>query len=123
MSHHFGAAGVNVSFYADTDNDGLVNVLEYYADEIANRGLDLTGEALNRISIEQLGLDPNDADSDGDLLTDGFEWFFSPFLHDFLEGAWGCLVSSEDAMLGAQEASLWPREVLWRGGKVHLRFT
>ena len=76
MSHHFGAAGVNVSFYADTDKDGLVNVLEYYADEIANRGLDLTGDALNRISIEQLGLDPNDADSDGDLLTDGFEWFY-----------------------------------------------
>ena len=84
MNHHFGAAGINISFYADTDNDGLVNVLEYYADQIANGGQD------RNVPIEQLGLDPNDADSDGDLLTDGFEWYygFNPkvqvgFLHKY----------------------------------------
>ena len=85
VNHHFGAAGRNVSFYADSDNDGLVNVLEYYADEIGNGDRGLTRDTLERNSIHrmppllpigQLGLDPNDADSDGDLLTDGFEWFY-----------------------------------------------
>ena len=76
VNHHFGAAGINISFYADNDNDGLVNVLEYYADEIANDDRGLTRDTLERISIDQLGLDPNQADSDGDLLTDGFEWFY-----------------------------------------------
>ena len=83
VNHHFGAAGINISFYADTDNDGLVNVLEYYADQIARDGSKLNRRAtyMNRTSpfpmpIQHVGLDPNDADSDGDLLIDGFEWFY-----------------------------------------------
>ena len=76
MTHHFGAAGQNVSFYADNDDDGLVNVLEYYADLIAYNDEILTSDDLRLISIPQLGLDPNDPDSDGDLLTDGFETFY-----------------------------------------------
>ena len=81
MNHHFGAAGINISFYADTDNDGLVNVLEYYADQIARDGNKLNRKATDMtrtppMPIQHIGLDPNDADSDGDLLTDGFEWYY-----------------------------------------------
>ena len=31
---------------------------------------------MRQVSIADLGLNPTRADSDGDLLVDGFEWYF-----------------------------------------------
>ena len=33
-AHHFGSEAGNVSFYDDNDNDGLVNIIEYYFDQL-----------------------------------------------------------------------------------------
>ena len=68
-----------MSFYDDNDNDGLVNIIEYYFDQIGNYS---SGSARNdgidmrQIPIGEMGLDPTRQDSDDDLLGDGFEWYF-----------------------------------------------
>lgn len=66
------------SFYLhDPDNDGLVNILEYYADkyDVINQ---ITPKANSRSkrdgNIANIGSNPTKADSDGDLLLDGFEF-------------------------------------------------
>ena len=54
-------------YFLDSDNDGLVNILEYYAD------LDLTKSSRQRRNINMIGSDPTNPDTDSDLLLDGFE--------------------------------------------------
>ena len=61
-SHYFGSEAANISLYDDNDNDGLVNIIEYYFDQVGK--------------YSDWGLDPTDGDTDGDLLADGFEWYF-----------------------------------------------
>ena len=85
VAYHFGN-DTPVSYYDDNDEDGLVNILEYYGDvNITNRRQNsrkrrqIVFEGLTDIDvpIEQVGLDPNNPDTDGDLLTDGFERMFN----------------------------------------------
>ena len=54
-------------YLLDSDNDGLVNILEYYAD------LDLIENSRERRSVSMIGSDPTNPDTDSDLLLDGFE--------------------------------------------------
>ena len=66
-----------MSFYDDNDNDGLVNIIEYYFDQIGNYGSARSDQInLREAPIADLGLDPTDGDTDGDLLADGFEWYY-----------------------------------------------
>ena len=71
-SHYFGSEAADVSFYDDNDNDGLVNIIEYYFDLFGN----YSEVTVRQASIADVGLDPTDGDTDGDLLADGFEWYF-----------------------------------------------
>ena len=66
-----------MSFYDDNDNDGLVNIIEYYFDEIGNYINTRSEHSMTPpLQIVDLGLDPTSPDSDNDLLVDGFEWYF-----------------------------------------------
>ena len=80
VRHHFGAAGVNISFYGDEDEDGLANILEYWAEVISpmilSKGAAHSPKRAKSTPIREFGLNPTRGDSDGDLLTDGFEWHY-----------------------------------------------
>ena len=71
--YHFGPSSTE-TYYGDPDGDGLVNVLEYYASVNINNQAEVNN--LNCSDVSNFGTDPNDPDSDGDLLKDGFEWFY-----------------------------------------------
>jgi len=71
--HYFGVDWV--SPYGDNDNDGLSNILEYYADVNPGTTTDWN-ENLGSLPVDQIGCDPTNIDTDGDLLLDGFEWFY-----------------------------------------------
>ena len=66
-----------MSFYDDNDNDGLVNIIEYYFDQFGDYSTTRSDQVtMRQASIADVGLDPTDGDTDGDLLADGFEWYF-----------------------------------------------
>ena len=71
-NHYFGSEAADASFYDDNDNDGLVNIIEYYFDQFGT----YSEVTMRQASIANVGLDPTDGDTDGDLLADGFEWYF-----------------------------------------------
>ena len=75
-SHYFGSEAANISLYDDNDNDGLVNIIEYYFDQLATYSSARSDPYMRQAPISDLGLDPTDGDTDGDFLTDGFEWYF-----------------------------------------------
>ena len=75
-NHYFGSEAADVSFYDDNDNDGLVNIIEYYFDQLGNYSSSRSELAMRQTPISDLGLDPTSPDSDNDLLVDGFEWYF-----------------------------------------------
>ena len=56
--------------FTDPDKDGLINFLEYHGDTMKFEAL-----SGNR-SVVDIGTNPTNADSDGDLLLDGFEFFY-----------------------------------------------
>ena len=61
-------------FLMDNDNDGLVNILEYYGGvDFANTTNSTTRPKRSLTDISATGTDPTNPDSDGDLLLDGFE--------------------------------------------------
>ena len=75
-SHYFGSEAADISFYDDNDNDGLVNIIEYYFDQLGNYSNTRSELSMRQAPISDLGLDPTSPDSDNDLLVDGFEWYF-----------------------------------------------
>ena len=62
-------------YYIDSDNDGLVNILEYYSNW---RTPEQSTESVigSALSMDSIGSSPLKPDSDRDLLLDGFEAFF-----------------------------------------------
>ena len=54
-------------FFIDSDNDGLVNILEFFGD---------LSNLYSNHSVVQVGFIPNDPDTDNDLLLDGFEIYY-----------------------------------------------
>ena len=74
VSYHFQLSTSDEEFYyIDYDNDGLINILEYYSngpiqEESTHGGLPP--------SMATIGSNPLKQDSDRDLLLDGFEVFF-----------------------------------------------
>ena len=76
--HHFQTNITNEEFYyIDSDNDGLVNILEYYSIELLPFvNSTRSKRALASIDVTQIGSDPTDPDTDDDLLLDGFETFY-----------------------------------------------
>ena len=82
VAYHYNTNQSFEDFYLyDTDNDKLVNILEYYANqdilvEQGNNGK--VKRSLDQITpINNVGTNPNLADTDKDLLLDGFEFFNS----------------------------------------------
>lgn len=76
VTQHFGTLDhPDATYFSDPDNDGLVNLLEYYANDLVEEA---GGNANGITQSSARGLDPTNPDSDGDLLSDGFE--MSPFL-------------------------------------------
>ena len=79
VSHYFGMNITNEEFYyIDSDNDGLVNILEYYSNGI-KPGVNSTRVKRSTdaaVDVTKIGSDPTDADTDDDLLLDGFETFY-----------------------------------------------
>ena len=73
IAYHFGSDGGFISFYEDSDGDGLINALEYYADDFFSPGEDVASSR-ESVPIQDLGLNPRNADTDGDGLFDGFEF-------------------------------------------------
>ena len=74
--HHFKLSTSDEEFYyIDSDNDGLINILEYYSNGSTPEQSteSVIGSAL---SMDWIGSNPLNPDSDGDLLLDGFEAFF-----------------------------------------------
>ena len=76
--HYFRMNITNEEFYyIDSDNDGLVNILEYYSIELLPLvNSTRSKRALESIDVTQIGSDPTDPDTDDDLLLDGFETFY-----------------------------------------------
>ena len=75
---HFGISNASEQYYtADFDNDGLVNIIEYYGDiSLANMtksNMPRTRRSVG-FDIKTIGTNPNNPDTDGDLLLDGFEY-------------------------------------------------
>lgn len=66
------------SYFADPDNDGLSNIIEYYGNALPSiflsRNTSTLGRKLFLIPIIPSGMNPLKPDTDGDLLTDAFEW-------------------------------------------------
>ena len=75
-NHYFGSQAATISFYGDNDNDGLVNIIEYYFDQLGNYSNARSESLMRQAPISELGLKPTETDSDDDLLIDGFEWFY-----------------------------------------------
>ena len=80
IAHHYKTNESVEDFYLyDTDNDNLVNILEYYGNQDifsdqVNSGK--INKSLDQITpIYDVGTNPNLADTDKDLLLDGFEFF------------------------------------------------
>ena len=76
VSYHFNFNNSDEEFYyVDSDNDGLVNILEYYSNGSTP---ERSTERVRRFafSVATVGSNPLNPDSDGDLLLDGFEAFF-----------------------------------------------
>lgn len=75
---HFGTNKTSDQYYiADFDKDGLVNILEYYGDislENMTKGTMPRTRRSVGFDIKTIGTNPNNADTDGDLLLDGFEY-------------------------------------------------
>ena len=75
----FNFFGTNITneefYYIDSDNDGLVNILEYYSIEplvISTR----SKRAIDSIDVTQIGSDPTDPDTDDYWLLNGFKTFY-----------------------------------------------
>ena len=76
VSYHFNFITSDEEFYyIDSDNDGLINILEYYSNwPTPEQSTESVGEILP--SMTTIGSNPLNPDSDSDLLLDGFEAFF-----------------------------------------------
>ena len=76
VSYHFNFITSDEEFYyIVSDNDGLVNILEYYSNgSTPEQSTESVGEILP--SMATIGSNPLNPDSDSDLLLDGFEAFF-----------------------------------------------
>jgi len=77
-------------YYVDSDIDGLSNIVEYYGLDLASFYVDIEGDVEDtnetsrvrnlqdgNITFPDAGTNPTNPDTDGDLLTDGFELFFT----------------------------------------------
>ena len=74
MKQYFPSAD---SYYDDTDNDGLSNIVEYYGKTNFNNTLEnpVTYRGMRElIYYYAIGTSPTNSDSDEDFLTDGFEY-------------------------------------------------
>lgn len=79
ISYHYNInESVNDFYFYDTDYDKLVNILEYYANQDIFLDQENNGKMKRSLDkqtpIYNLGTSPNLADSDKDLLLDGFEF-------------------------------------------------
>ena len=80
IAYHYNTnESVEDFYFYDTDNDKLVNILEYYANQnifVEQGNNRKVKRSLDQITpIENVGTNPNLADTDKDLLLDGFEFF------------------------------------------------
>ena len=76
VSYHFNFNTSDEEFYyIDSDNDGLINILEYYSNGSTP---EQSTESVGGLppSMATIGSNPLNPDSDSDLLLDGFEAFF-----------------------------------------------
>ena len=76
LEQYFGANSTQ-DYYGDYDGDGLINIMEYYGSKIFNESKrENVTRSRRALSFNAQGTNPTKADSDGDLLLDGFETYY-----------------------------------------------
>eukprot|EP01012_Entosiphon_sulcatum_P057256 TRINITY_DN80998_c0_g1_i1.p1 TRINITY_DN80998_c0_g1~~TRINITY_DN80998_c0_g1_i1.p1 ORF type:complete len:222 (-),score=11.61 TRINITY_DN80998_c0_g1_i1:881-1546(-) len=81
----------------DPDNDNLPNIAEYYAAATAR-----TASGRFR-SLTEPQLDPFDADTDDDLLSDGFEWQHASSVDPWVADDYGADIDSDGLSNGQEQ--------------------